>query len=127
VASHDIGKAVNPPMVKGQIYGGIVQGLGMALTEDFLTDDEGRAVSLNYSKYKIPRMTDIPEMEAHIIENHDPLSPTGTKGIGEPALEIIAPAIANALAAATGRRFTFLPLNLDSLKKETPIKEPLKK
>jgi CO/xanthine dehydrogenase Mo-binding subunit len=127
VASHDIGRAVNPPMVKGQIHGGIVQGAGMALTENFMTDDEGRALSLNFSKYKIPRMTDVPDIEAHIVENNDPLSPTGTKGIGEPALEIIAPAIANAVAAATGRRFTSLPLDLSSLKSETPQKEPLKK
>jgi CO/xanthine dehydrogenase Mo-binding subunit len=123
VASHDIGRAVNPIMVKGQIYGGVVQGAGMALTEDFQTDSEGRALSLNFSKYKITRMTDIPEIEVHIIENPDPLSPTGSKGIGEPAMEIIAPAIANALAAATGRRFTSLPLDLDSLKTEKIEKE----
>ncbi len=119
VASHDIGRAVNPPMVRGQIHGGVVQGLGMALTEKFLTDGEGRAVSGNFSKYRIPRMTDVPDMETHIIENADPLSPTGTKGIGEPALEIIAPAIANALYAATGRRFTSLPMDLSVLKEES--------
>jgi len=124
VASHDIGRAVNPLMVKGQIYGGIVQGAGMALTEDFKTDDEGRVLSLNFSKYKIPRMTDVPDIQANIIENSDPLSPTGSKGIGEPALELIAPAIANALAAATGRRFTSLPINPSDLKNEQPAKEP---
>ncbi len=111
VATHDIGKAINPPMVEGQIHGGVVQGAGMALTEDFLVE-EGKVKSLNFSKYKIPRMTDIPEITTQIVENPDPLSPTGAKGIGEPALEIIAPAIANAIAAATGRRFTSLPINL---------------
>jgi len=126
VASHDIGKAVNPIMVKGQVCGGIVQGLGMALTEDFKTDSEGRALSLNFSKYKIPRMTDIPDLQFHIIENHDPLSPTGSKGIGEPALELIAPAIANALAAATGQRFLSLPILPSALKSETTPKEPHK-
>ena len=83
----------------------------MALTEDFLVED-GKIKSLNFSKYKIPRMTDVPDMTTQIVENPDPLSPTGAKGIGEPALEIIAPAIANAVAAATGRRFTSLPINL---------------
>jgi CO/xanthine dehydrogenase Mo-binding subunit len=111
VATHDIGRAINPPMVEGQIHGGVVQGAGMALTEDFLME-EGKVKSLNFSKYKIPRMTDIPEITTQIVENADPLSPTGAKGIGEPALEIIAPAIANALAAATGKRFTSLPVNL---------------
>ncbi len=117
VATHDIGKAINRPMVEGQIHGGVVQGAGMALTEDFLVE-EGRVKSLNFSKYKIPRMTDIPEITTQIVENFDPLSPTGAKGIGEPALEIIAPAIANAIAAATGKRFTSLPINL---KKELEI------
>ena len=111
VATHDIGKAVNPPMVEGQIHGGVAQGAGMALLEDFLME-EGKVKSLNFSKYKIPRMTDMPEITTQIVENFDPLSPTGAKGIGEPALEIIAPAIANAIAAATGRRFTSLPINL---------------
>ena len=111
VASHDIGRAVNPPMVRGQIYGGVVQGIGMALTEDFFSE-EGQVRSLNFSSYKIPRMTDLPEITALIVENPDPLSPTGAKGIGESALELIAPAIANALAAATGRRFYDLPIRL---------------
>lgn len=111
VATHDIGKAINPPMVEGQIQGGIVQGMGMALTEDFKIE-EGRIKSLNFSKYKIPRMTDVPDMLTQIVENHDPLSPTGAKGIGEPAMEIIAPAIANAVAAATGERFFSLPIKL---------------
>lgn len=119
VASHDIGRAVNPPMVLGQIQGGIVQGAGMALSEEFLTDDEGKALSLNFSKYKIPRATEIPDITANIIENADPLSPTGVKGIGEPALEIISPAIANAVAAATGTHLTSLPLDIKSFKMST--------
>lgn len=94
----------------------------MALTEKFLVDEEGKALSHNFSKYKIPRTTDIPDIQAHIVENPDPLSPTGVKGIGEPALEIISPAIANAVAAATGKRLTSLPLDIKSLKMS--IEEP---
>ena len=112
VAAHDIGKAVNPVLLQGQIYGGIVQGMGMALFENFTVED-GRAVSLNYNTYKIPRATDIPTMEPCIVENFDPSSPTGSKGIGEPALELIAPAIANALYRATGKRQYSLPLKSD--------------
>lgn len=112
VAAHDIGQAVNPVLLQGQIYGGIVQGMGMALFEEFSVE-EGRVKSLNYNRYKIPRSTDIPEMEPHIVENFDPASPTGAKGIGEPALELIAPAIANALYRATGKRHYSLPMRLN--------------
>ncbi len=108
VAAHDIGKAVNPPYLKGQIYGGITQAAGMALSENFRIE-EGRVKSLNYNTYRIPRATDMPDMHALIVENPDPTSPTGSKGIGEPALEIMAPALANAVYRATGKRQFTLP------------------
>ncbi|MCG8573230.1 MAG: xanthine dehydrogenase family protein molybdopterin-binding subunit [Spirochaetes bacterium] len=111
-AAHDIGKAVNPGLVKGQIYGGITQGIGMTLTEE-LQMENGHITSLNYNQYKVPKATDIPEIRAFIIENPDPNSPTGAKGIGEPALEIIAPAIANAVYAATGKRYYSLPIKIE--------------
>lgn len=110
-AAHDIGKAINRMMLEGQIYGGIVQGMGMALTEDFKIEN-GYVKSLNYNTYKIPKSTDMPDMKAIIIENADPNSPTGAKGIGEPALEITAPAIANAVYNATGYRSYALPIKI---------------
>ena len=110
VAAHDSGRVVNPPLFAGQVCGGIMQGMGMALKEN-LRVEEGRVKSLNYNTYKIPLATDVPEVTVLNIENADPLSPFGTKGIGEPALELIAPAIANALYRATGRRSYTLPLN----------------
>lgn len=112
VAAHDIGKAINRPMLLGQMYGGITQGVGMALTEDFKIED-GKIISLNFDTYSLPRMTDLPEMTGVIVENHDPHSLTGAKGIGEPALELIAPAIANAVCNATGIRLTSLPLSIN--------------
>lgn len=112
VAAHDIGKAINRPMLLGQMYGGITQGVGMALTEDFKIED-GKIISLNFDTYSLPRMTDLPEMTGVIVENHDPHSLTGAKGIGEPALELIAPAIANAVSNATGIRLTSLPLSIN--------------
>jgi len=112
VASHDIGKAINEAMVFGQIYGGVTQGIGMALMEE-VKKEEGRITSLNFDTYKIPRMTDLPEMKGIIVENHDPQSLTGAKGIGEPALELIAPAIANAVYNATGIRCKSMPLHID--------------
>lgn len=111
VAGHDIGKAINKAMVLGQIYGGVTQGVGMALTEDFVRKD-GRAGCLNFDTYRIPRMTDMPEMTGIIVENHDPNSLTGAKGIGEPALELIAPAIANAVFNATGVRYRKMPIRV---------------
>lgn len=107
-AAHDIGRAVNLPYLKGQVYGGIIQGAGMALCEDFQTDG-GKVLSNNFNRYKILEADRFPDITAVIVENPDPTSPHGCKGIGEPALEIIAPAIANALYAATGTRYSALP------------------
>jgi len=109
VAAHDLGKAINPAMLKGQFFGGLAMGSGYALCENVPVKDGNPEIS-NYHNYRVLRSTDLPEMTAIIIENHDPLSPSGAKGIGEPTLEITAPAIANALYRATGQRFTSLPL-----------------
>ena len=111
VAAHDIGRAVNRAMVLGQMYGGIAQGVGMTLMEE-LDLENGRFVHADLNHYKIPRSRDIPEISGIIIENHDPQSPTGAKGIGEPALELIAPAIANAVYNATGTRYRDLPIRI---------------
>jgi len=111
VAGHDIGKAINEAMVLGQIYGGVTQGAGMALMEDFVREG-GKTRCLNFDRYRIPRTTDMPEMTGLIIENHDPNSLTGAKGIGEPALELMAPAIANAVYNATGVRYRKLPITV---------------
>jgi CO/xanthine dehydrogenase Mo-binding subunit len=112
VAGHDIGKAINRTMVLGQMYGGIAQGIGLALMEDFRKEG-GKALCHNFDTYTIPRMTDMPEMTGIIIENHDPHSLTGAKGIGEPATELLAPAIANAIFNATGKRFRKLPIKIN--------------
>jgi CO/xanthine dehydrogenase Mo-binding subunit len=109
-AAHDIGRALNRPMLLGQFYGGMAMGIGYGLLEQVRMEG-GKILSLNYDTYRIPRSTDMPEMHAHIVENRDPRSPSGAKGIGEPTNELMAPALANALAAATGRRFTRLPVS----------------
>ena len=111
VAAHDIGRAINPPLLRGQIFGGVTQGIGMALMEDVATE-EGRITSLNFDTYRIPRMTDIPDMTGIIVENRDDHSLTGAKGIGEPAIELIAPAIAIAVYNATGIRTKSLPIRI---------------
>jgi len=109
VAAHDIGRAINPEMLKGQIYGGMAMGAGYGLLEDVPLVNGHPQIS-NYHNYRVLRSTDLPEMTAIYFENADPTSPSGAKGIGEPALEITAPAIANALYRATGQRFRSNPL-----------------
>lgn len=109
VAAHDLGKAINPAMLAGQFYGGMAMGAGYGLYEQ-VPLEKGTPTCSNYHNYRVLRSTDLPEMTAIFIENRDPNSPSGAKGIGEPTLEITAPAIANALYRATGKRFFDLPL-----------------
>mgnify|MGYP002347427745 FL=1 len=111
-AAHDVGRAVNPSMLLGQFHGGMAMGAGYALFED-LKVEGGRIATLNFDRYRIPRATDLPAMHDIVVENRDPLSPSGAKGIGEPTNELMAPAIANAIAAATGRRYVRLPVKVE--------------
>lgn len=108
-AAHDVGKIVNRGMLEGQIYGGIMQGAGMALWED-LQQQTGCIQATNLHRYRIPRATDVPAIHIQLIESPDPTTPSGAKGIGEPALEMIAPAIANAIYRATGTRYYHYPI-----------------
>ena len=107
-AAHDVGKAINPRGVEGQIEGGVVQGLGQALMEDYVQED-GRAKTRGFAKYILPTSLDIPQINSVIVEDPDPLSPLGAKGIGEPSLIPTAPAIMNAIHDAIGVRITSLP------------------
>ncbi|HFD16531.1 MAG TPA: aldehyde oxidase, partial [Rhodospirillales bacterium] len=109
-AAHDVGRAVNPTLVEGQIEGGIAQGIGLALMEEFVP---GRNENLH--DYLIPTVGDVPEIEIHLIEEGDPLGPYGAKGVGEPALIPTAPAVLNAIADATGVRPTRVPVTPDRL------------
>jgi CO/xanthine dehydrogenase Mo-binding subunit/aerobic-type carbon monoxide dehydrogenase small subunit (CoxS/CutS family) len=104
VAAHDVGRAINPTLTEGQIHGGIAQGLGLALMEEFVP---GRTENLH--DYLIPTVGDMPEMRIHLIEDPDPNGPFGAKGVGEPALIATAPAILGAIRHATGARITRVP------------------
>jgi CO/xanthine dehydrogenase Mo-binding subunit/aerobic-type carbon monoxide dehydrogenase small subunit (CoxS/CutS family) len=105
VAAHDVGRAVNPTLVEGQIHGGIAQGLGLALMEEFVP---GRTENLH--DYLIPTAGDVPEIKIHLIEDAEPEGPFGAKGVGEPALIATAPAILSAIRHATGVRMTRVPV-----------------
>ncbi|MFZ5432878.1 MAG: xanthine dehydrogenase family protein molybdopterin-binding subunit [Calditrichota bacterium] len=111
-AAHDVGRAVNPAMLLGQFYGGMAMGIGYGLHEE-VRIREGRIENDNLNNYRIPRATDMPEMEAITIENPDPLSPSRAKGIGEPTNELMAPAIANAIYNATGQRYCRIPIKVE--------------
>ena len=114
-AAHEVGRAINPLMVKGQIYGGLAMGMGYGLMEEVKAQD-GRITTLNLNTYKIPRAMDLPDqMTAIILENPDPLSLSGAKGCGEPTLEITAPALANAICNATGQRAFSLPVRVQPM------------
>ena len=108
VAAHDVGRAINPTQVEGQIHGGIAQGLGLALMEDYVP---GRTENLH--DYLIPTIGDIPPIETILVEHADPLGPYGAKGVGEPALIATAPAILNGIFFATGARITRAPATPD--------------
>lgn len=104
VAAHDVGQAINPLLVEGQVQGGVAQGLGMALMEEFIP---GRTNNLH--DYLIPTIGDVPPIETVIVEEADAHGPFGAKGLGEHALIPTAPAILNAVAHATGVRVTRVP------------------
>ncbi|GAB6054355.1 molybdopterin-dependent oxidoreductase [Magnetospira thiophila] len=107
-AAHDVGRAVNPRGVEGQIEGAVIQGLGQALMEDYKLT-EGHTSTDSFAKYILPTSLDVPQINSIIIEDPDPLSPLGAKGIGEPALVPTVPAILNAIYDAVGVRITSLP------------------
>ena len=103
-AAHDVGRAINPTQVEGQIEGGIAQGIGLALMEEYLP---GKTENLH--DYLIPTIGDVPEIEVIIVEDPEPLGPFGAKGVGEPGLVPTAPAILGAIRHATGVRVTRVP------------------
>lgn len=109
---HDVGKAISRGGVLGQMYGGVAMGLGYGLLEEF-DFEEGVPKQLNFDEYLIPTSMDVPPINAIIVENEDAAGPFGAKSIGEPANEIAAPAIANAIFNATGKRVYELPANLE--------------
>jgi CO/xanthine dehydrogenase Mo-binding subunit len=122
-AAHDVGKAINRQAIEGQIDGGIMQGLGYALTEELLQED-GELLTNTLATYIAPLSIDIPEIEHLIIEVPQPSAPNGAIGVGEPTLIPVAPAIANAIADAVGVRVQQIPMTpervLNSMKEELP-------
>jgi CO/xanthine dehydrogenase Mo-binding subunit len=107
-AAHDVGRAVNPKGVEGQVEGGIVQALGQGLMEDYKLE-AGHTTTHGFAKYILPTALDVPHVNTIILEDPDPLGPLGVKGIGEPAMVPTIPAVMNAIYDAVGVRITSLP------------------
>jgi CO/xanthine dehydrogenase Mo-binding subunit len=108
IAAHDVGRAINPQSVEGQIEGAVAMGLGYALSERVVFDD---AVNLSgtFAQYLIPTTVEAPEIETIVLESGEGLGPFSARGIGEPPVGAVAPAVASALADALGKRLSVLP------------------
>jgi CO/xanthine dehydrogenase Mo-binding subunit len=111
VSVHDVGKAINPQMVEGQIEGGVLQGIGMTMMEKIVTNDEGEIMNGSYMEYKMPTIYDAPEIVPGIVETIDPNGPYGAKGVGEPPIIAVAAAVSNAVYDAVGIRITEIPID----------------
>jgi xanthine dehydrogenase YagR molybdenum-binding subunit len=116
LGAFDCGRIINPKTARSQLRGGIVMGIGMALTEATLFDARlGRIVNPSLAEYHVPVNLDVPNIEVHFLDIPDPLTPMGARGLGEIGITGTAASIANAVFNATGRRIRELPITLDKL------------
>ena len=115
VASHDCGTPINPMLVEGQVEGGISMGIGLALQEEMLFDNNGRQINPNLTNYIMPTSLDMPEIEVDLVDSYDPTGPFGAKGVGEPTSVPTAAAILNAIHNAVGVRISSLPATAEKV------------
>jgi len=110
LAIQDVGRAINPAGIDGQVKGGVAQGIGWALLEELVYDQDGRLRTSTFADYGIPTLIEIPEISSLLVEVPSPNGPLGARGVGEPPVVPVAAAIANAIFDATGVRPTELPM-----------------
>jgi CO/xanthine dehydrogenase Mo-binding subunit len=115
VAVQDVGFALNPLMIEGQMHGGAVQGIGFGLHEAMVYDSQGQLLSGSFMDYNVPRIDAVPDIETVLVEHPSPHGPFGARGIGEPPITAGAAALANAIKQATGIRMTALPIRPETL------------
>jgi CO/xanthine dehydrogenase Mo-binding subunit len=115
VACYDVGRVIHPGLIRGQVYGGVVQGLGTGMMEELKLDPEsGRVINASLMDYKIPTASDVPEvMEAHFIETHQADGPFGARGVGEHTMIPTPAAVANALGDACGIQLMEMPITAE--------------
>ena len=111
VAAQDVGRAIHPSYVEGQIQGGVVQGIGWALNEEYIYDKNGRMDNASFLDYRVPVASDLPMIDTVLVEVPNPTHPYGAKGVGEVCICPPMAAIANAIEAATGKRLYELPMS----------------
>jgi CO/xanthine dehydrogenase Mo-binding subunit len=109
IVAQDVGRAINPSGIEGQIHGGVAQGVGYALYENIRIED-GRILESDLETYRLPGAFDVPRVETILLEHPDPDGPHGAKGAGEPPIVPAAAVIANAISDAVGHHFTQLPI-----------------
>lgn len=119
VVAQDVGCAINPAHIEGQIEGGVTQGLGQALSEEIVYRD-GRVLNANLTDYKMPTALDVPRIESILVEHPSLVGPHGAKGVGEPPSIEPPAAVANAIAAAIGVRLTSLPITAEKIVMQAP-------
>jgi CO/xanthine dehydrogenase Mo-binding subunit len=107
--AQDVGRVLNPLSVQGQVEGGIAQGLGLAVMEEIVVTD-GKVRNPSFTDYLLPTFLDAPTVDMILIEEHEPKSPLGAKGVGEPPCVSVTPAIANAIRNAVGRELPRVPI-----------------
>ena len=112
--AQDVGRAINPQAVEGQIEGGTVQGIGLALMEELIVRD-GRIRNASFTDYLLPTTLDVPPIVAELIEDPEPDAPYGAKGVGEPPTVVSTAAVVAALRAATGKPLTRAPVTPDHI------------
>jgi CO/xanthine dehydrogenase Mo-binding subunit len=111
VVAQDAGRAIHKGYVEGQMQGGVVQGIGWALNEEYIYDDKGRLANAGFLDYRIPVASDLPYIDTVIVEVPNPNHPFGVKGVGEVNICPAMAAVANAVADAVGRRMDRLPMS----------------
>jgi CO/xanthine dehydrogenase Mo-binding subunit len=122
VHAADAGRVLNPLQFRGQIQGSVAQALGWTLFEKMVFDDRGELLNPTFRHYHIPAFADVPRTEVYFADTYDAIGPFGAKSGGESPFNPVAPALANALAAATGFRFTTLPLAPDRIYQAIDLK-----
>jgi hypothetical protein len=124
-ATQDVGRAIHPSYVEGQIQGGVTQGIGWALSEEYIYDKRGRLDNPGFLDYRCPVASDMPMIDAVMVEAPNPRHPYGVRGVGEVPIVPPMAAVANAIADATGRRLRDLPMSPPKLLAELHREEPM--
>jgi CO/xanthine dehydrogenase Mo-binding subunit len=126
-AVQDVGRAIHPSYVEGQIQGGVTQGIGWALNEEYIYDKDGKLENPGFLDYRVPVASDLPMIEAVLVENANPRHPFGARGVGEVPIVPPMAAVGNAIAAAIGVRMRDLPMSPPRLRAALDAHAPVRK